>query len=162
MTDRHLTEAQLDSLLDAPGTLNIDASQHLRACPRCAAEAESLRNALKNFRLAATNLSLLHTPSRAGLATMRQRHFFTFARTAWATGLAAAMIAGSVSLSLLHKPVAVTSVPTVASSSQQKPPAESDDALLQSVDQDLSTSVPPSLQPLDVTPAGESTTSKQN
>jgi anti-sigma factor RsiW len=162
MTNLHLTESQLYSLLDAPGTLSMGASQHLRACPRCGAEFKTLRDSLDNFRLAATSLSLLHTPSRAGLAAVTRRHFFTFARTAWATGLAAAMALGTASLSLLHKPVAVTPVPTVASSSQQKPPAESDDALLQSVDQDLSTSVPPSLQPLDVTPAGESTTSNQN
>jgi hypothetical protein len=151
----HLNPDQIYTLLDRPEG-DRSAQEHLLSCAPCRAEVASLRDSLTNFRLAATNFSLLHTPTRLLDPTPRPR-FFTIPRAAWAGGLVAAMALCTASISVLHKP-AVPVNPAAQTTGNPAPDAQSDDALLNGIDTDLSTSVPPSLQPLDVTAASENTT----
>ncbi len=163
----HLTESQLFALLGSPGTLSQSASSspagsdaaHLANCALCSAEFTVLRDSLSNFRVAATNLSALYTPTRLlDPATARPR-FFTVPRAAWATGLVAAMALCTASINLLHKPVVH---PTPATQAETATALESDDALLEGINSDLSTSVAPSLQPLDVPATTETTSATRN
>lgn len=145
----HLTEAQLCDLLSTtPESASADA--HLAECSLCANEFSTLRQSLSSFRLAASNYSLLHTPPRPVVGTTVQRSFFAVPRLVWAGALAAVLAVTGVTVSNLHKPAAVTPNVTTATTGQPV----SDEALLQDIDSDLSTSVPPSLQPLDTTSAG--------
>jgi len=154
----HLNPDQIYTLLDRPEA-DHSAQEHMLACAPCRSEVASLRDSLTNFRLAATNFSLLHTPTRLLDPTPRAR-FFTIPRAAWAGGLVAAMALCTASISILHKPVAPVhpTVQTAANTSAEAVDSQSDDALLNGIDTDLSTSVAPSLQPLDVTAASENTT----
>lgn len=149
----HLTEAQLYNLLDAadPAAGTSDAHQHARTCTACATELASLRRSLTLFREASTHLAQHYTPTRLLERPAAARTgFFTIPRAAWGAGLVAAMALCTASVSMLHKPV----VPVIPVA-QQAADAQSDDALLNSIDSDLATSVPPSLQPLDVPAASE-------
>ena len=150
----HLTETQLSALLD-PEEKSSDAA-HLATCALCYAEFTVLRDSLTNFRVAATNLSALHTPTRLLAPATARPRFFTVPRAAWATGLVAAMALCTASINLLHKSVVHT--PTaVQTETATAAEAQSDDALLEGINTDLSTSVAPSLQPLDVTATTETT-----
>jgi predicted anti-sigma-YlaC factor YlaD len=155
-SNAHLNDPQLYSQLEnEAGDTAIRG--HLLACAACREEVDTLRNSLLNFRTAATNYSLLHAPTRLRMNLAPERRFFTVTRAAWATGLVAAMALCTASVSLIHKtPAAVQPVVTASAAGTARPAdAQSDDALLQDIDSDLSTSVPPSLQPLDVTSASE-------
>jgi len=161
----HFTEAEFYNLLD---NNDPQAKQHLAECEPCQAEIDSLRASLSNFRLAATNLSSLQTPPQVpsrllGNSSHRNR-FFTVPRAAWATGLVAAMALCTASVSLLHKPAAAPqpTVQTTSETAMAVAESQSDDALLMGIDNDLSTSVPPSLAPLDTNTAAEKTTTSSN
>jgi hypothetical protein len=74
-------------------------------------------------------------------------------RPIWAASFASAVAVLGVSLSLMH-PRTVTPVaerPITTATSVQ--PEESDEALLDGIQRDLATSVPPSLEPLEVAAA---------
>ena len=79
-----------------------------------------------------------------------------------AAGLVAAMALCVTSLSVVCKPAAPAFPVVAASPIAAHPSAQSDDALLEGIDQDLSTSVPPSLAPLDVTSSSAQSTSTTN
>jgi hypothetical protein len=156
----HLTEAQIFDLLSATPDAAAHAPQapaqaHLADCARCQDEFTTLEQSLANFRLAATQLSLLHTPPRPVVGATIDRNVFALPKLIWATGLASVLAVTALTLSAVHKPAPVP--PHVAAVTAPQP--VSDEALLQDIDSDLSTSVPPSLQPLDTsTTASESTT----
>lgn len=181
----HLTETQLFNLLaDAPraeieaqplqqqagffGTQaeRAAAEQHLQACSRCRMEFTLIRDGLANFHLAADGFAqaspmLLPRIQRSSLGP-----WFTVPRAVWALGLAAAMALCTASVAHLHQPGARGPIQPVMSTSASTSPAPntlSDNALLEGIDNDLSTSVPPSLEPLDTPAAGDATsTSSQN
>jgi hypothetical protein len=159
----HLNDPQLYSQLENE-TPDTAIQQHLAACAVCRDEVDTMRDSLLNFRTAATNFSLLHAPTRLRAASAPAHRFFTVTRTAWATGLVAAMALCTASVSLIRKtPPPMQPVVTATTASSPKPAdTQSDDALLQDIDSDLSTSVPPSLQPLDVTSASETTTASSS
>jgi hypothetical protein len=152
----HLTEAQLHDLLSAtPEAASTPAQAHLAACPLCRDEFFTLEHSLTNFRLAASHFALLHTPPRPAVGTTVHRSFFAVPKLVWAAGLASVLAVTGVTLSTSHnQPPRVT--PPVTTVAAQQP--VSDEALLQDIDTDLSTSVPPSLQPLDTTTASDQTT----
>ncbi len=151
----HLTESQLHDLLSATSDTAASAAHlHLAACSRCQDDLTNLEQSVANFRLAATNFALLHTPPRPAVGTTIHRSFFALPKIIWATGLASILAVTAGSLSVLHKPAVVAPPGTAATAAQPV----SDEALLQDIDSDLSTSVPPSLQPLDTpTTASEPT-----
>jgi len=166
----HLTEIEFYDLLDkneSPERNDLQTQQHLAGCKPCRAEFDLLRTSLSNFRLTATNLSHVQAPVQLRtrlLDNAPAARFFTVTRAAWATGLIAAMAVCTASLSVLHKPSEPVN-PAVQISSETAataPEVLTDDALLQGIDSDLSTSVPPSLAPLDTNAASEKTTTPSN
>jgi predicted anti-sigma-YlaC factor YlaD len=151
----HLTEVQLYDLLSAtPGPVSTPARTHLAACTRCREEFTAIEQSLSQFRLAAIDFSVLHTPPRPAVASTVHRSFFALPKLLWASGLASAVAVAALTLSTVHKPVPLPPHVAVVTTTQPV----SDEALLQDIDSDLSTSVPPSLQPLDTTPASSEQT----
>ncbi|HWZ50433.1 MAG TPA: hypothetical protein VNW54_03110 [Granulicella sp.] len=135
---------------------------HLRACPLCAGELHALQSALVNFREATTSfanheLSLLRSresdqPMVARRAVLSSDRFY---RKPFLWAVAAVLVVGATVGSVLplhlHRQHAfdASSVAAIASARQSSPAPESDQALLEEVDQDLSSSVPSALEPLD-------------
>ena len=155
----HLTDQQMYDLLE-PAT-NPATQSHLQSCPKCQAEFATLRESLLNFRTAATNLAAVAAPTYPPVASRTIARFF--GPKVWAASFATATAALAVSIAMLH-PVhntLGTTAASTASAPQAAPAAESDDALLDGIQRDLSTSIPPSLEPLAV-PAASGETSTQN
>jgi len=160
--DRHLTDEQMFELLGQPDQATPTLRLHLTTCPDCRAELLTLGDSLANFRAAATGLAAaeISTPNQRRAAATRTN---VFRRHAWAASFASAVAVLAISVSLLRPtpqpPADHGSTPAVTT--QLVPAAESDDALLDGIQQDLSTSIPPSLEPLSV-PAASSTNDSQN
>jgi hypothetical protein len=129
---------------------------HLRACPLCDAELRSLQDSLTTFREATTSfanqeLALLRarTPRRATILLDTDR----FYRKPFLWAVAAVLLVGATLGSLLplglhRQPARHSSVAAVVPLHPSSPASESDQALLEEVDDDLSTSVPSAMQPL--------------
>jgi len=138
----HLTSEQMESILS--GRSSAETTRHLGECARCEGELASLREVLGDLRMA-TAASAEHHRRFATTPEVRR-----VPRMAWA--LATAMLfVGAVTPLVLHYRDAGHVVPG-------RPPAVanvtiSDEALLNGVQNDLSTSVPASMLPL----AGAST-----
>jgi predicted anti-sigma-YlaC factor YlaD len=163
--NRHLTDEQLDMLLTgSTNSAKMDAEQHLAACAACRTEYATLTEVLGTFRSAATEASARYTPSRLLLSRAPGSHRPGRMRMMWAAGLVTAAALCTVSVTALHKPTA----PATSASTQaplELSETQSDDALLQSIDQDLATSIPPSLAPLEsstATAEGSTSTLKPN
>ena len=145
----HLTEQQIYDLLSSD-TCEDSRAEHLATCTLCRDELANLRFSLANFGLAAKNLSHLHTPPRPAIGRMAYRSFFALPERIWASGLASILAISTCSaIAALH--LHQQAVAKVNAATATTPPPVSDEALLQDIDRDLSTSVPPSLQPLDTT-----------
>ncbi len=147
MSHNHLTDEQMAALLDQ--SAGAITQQHLLTCARCQAEVSDLRTALTGFRDAATSLAAAETPAlrlrpEASPATSGFRPY------AWAASFAtiAAMLA--LSVSLLHPAHSRGNGVAPVVTAQTNTPAVSDEALLEGIQQDLSASIPPSLEPLAV------------
>lgn len=155
----HLTDDQMYDLLEPAA--NAPTPSHLQNCPECQAEFATLRESLLNFRRAATNLAAAAAPTRPPIAARVPSWFF--GAKVWAASFATATAVLAVSISVLH-PVhmgAGASTSAAVSTPQSAVTGESDEALLDGIQRDLSTSIPPSLEPLAV-PAASSETSTQN
>jgi hypothetical protein len=136
---------------------------HLRSCPLCAAELSSLQVSLSNFQAATTSfanqeLSLLRSlyPNRINIQSIASANSRPTARIyhkplAWAiaAGLVVATSIGTlVPHGLRHQPALHAASAVVAAIHPITPAAESDQALLEEVDDDLSSNVPSAMQPL--------------
>ena len=154
----HLSDEQIYDLLQS--SANPATQPHLQNCPDCRAELANLRESLANFRDASTRLAAVAAPTRPPVLARAASWFF--GAKIWAASFATAAAVLAISLSVLH-PVHTSTVTGTASGSPSQTafPSESDDALLDGIQKDLSTSIPPSLQPLAV-PAASSDSSTQN
>jgi hypothetical protein len=147
MSQNHLTDSQIADLLDhSAGAIT---QHHLLSCARCQAEVTELRTALTGFRVAATSLAAAETPAlrlqrEASPATHGLRAY------AWAASLATAAAMLALSVSLLQPAHSGGKAVPPAVAAVTNAPAVSDEALLDGIQQDLSTSIPPSLEPLAV------------
>ena len=154
----HLTDEQMYDLLEP--SANPAAQPHFRSCSRCQAEVASLRESLAIFRDATTDVAAIAAPKLPPAIALTNS--WSFGPKVWAASFATATAVLAVSISVLHpmhrNPVTNT---TPGSAPQAALTNESDDALLDGIQQDLSTSIPPSLEPLAV-PAASSETSTQN
>ena len=136
---------------------------HLRSCPLCAAELSSLQVSLSNFQAATTRfanqeLSLLRSlyPNRINIRSIASANSRPTARIyhkplvwAIAAGLVVATSIGTlVPHGLRHQPALHAASAVVAAIHPSTPAAESDQALLEEVDDDLSSNVPSAMQPL--------------
>jgi hypothetical protein len=159
----HLTHEQLcDFVLDlAPHPLSSDFAvlqQHLAICPACASELANLRGSISLFRdttIACSRQELAEFHASNTALTPRPHTFFH--PIYWAT--AAAMIFAAALPLTLHRPSQPPSAP-VAAATTASPAVESDEALLDEINQEISAPVPSSMQPL-ADPTVNSTTAAQ-
>ena len=158
VTSAHLTEDQFGELLagDAQQPIPASVQSHLLVCEKCAAELDGLRESLFLFQQAtgayANNelqrvprVSLPDRPLSPALAP-------AFEPAYWLA--AAALLAGLLPLQTLHRQ-AVPPAPAVASGNTAE--SQSDEALLNDVDREVSASVPASMQALADPVVGEDT-----
>jgi hypothetical protein len=146
----HLTDEQMSDLVAAPTGSDPAAESHLQTCAACAEELAGLREALSLFREASTahadhelaRLRNLDRPTYPVLPTRRPYAQALF----WVT--ASAILMAAILPIEMHWQRNL-STPTSASAVASPDTAESDEALLEDVNSDLSHSVPASMQALD-------------
>lgn len=148
----HLTHQQLcDLLLDPPTEQNeahaSQAQDHLRDCYACSAELATLTACLTGYRntahaIAQRDFTALPRTAPAPLLGQRSLlHPVYWAIAATALVIAILPLTAPRHDSLVQPQSTAVVTPATASS-------ESDAALLEDINQDLSTSIPPSMQPL--------------
>jgi hypothetical protein len=152
----HLTQEQIANLLIAdPACTGPDANAHLRSCAVCTTELSGLRQSLGEFRDAVTlhaerQAAPLHrSVAAANLRTMPQNRHVAL----WLATAAALVVAVSAPFGLHLRHPAAMPVAVLHNQAPLPAPAaphtlESDEALLSSIDQDLSASIPASMEPL--------------
>lgn len=162
----HLNDEQMFDLLnEEPAPQSSAASVHLAGCHACRAELAQVRGSLSAFRQATTSYAEVQTPGFA-LAAPRissaRPWVLSFGRQGWAASAAMAVMLIAVSVTLLYPRYRVASSSPEDGQRMSDQPApsspEADAALMDSIQRDLSTSIPPSLEPLAL-PATNSATS---
>lgn len=155
MNSLHLTHEQLCDLLlaDSPFTPEGDIVQdHLRACLVCSAELESLRSSLSLFRSAASSYArqeYARSPMRRESIAPPQHYL---SQPLYWAAAAIVLVAASFPLSLHRQaPPSPAAISTVSSHPME---IESDDALLEDIDQKLSADIPSPMEPLADPTAG--------
>jgi anti-sigma factor RsiW len=160
----HLTHEQLcDLILDDSSPLegsNSDVVQaHLRACPVCSAELQSLRDSIAHFRGASSSYARQEfAQSYAQRSSIAPPHSFLTQPLYW-TAAAVVFVAALFPLSMNRRHSPVSPVTTSAGSASVQT-IESDEALLADIDQKVSADVPSPMEPLaDPTAGSGSSTS---
>ncbi|HTD96209.1 MAG TPA: hypothetical protein VK627_04750 [Edaphobacter sp.] len=176
----HLTHEQLCDLVLADSSLPLhdnlseygerDADvvhEHLRACLICSAELESLRAALAHFREASVSYAgQAFARASANRASIAPPHRFLTHPLYWAA--AAAVIVATLAPVTLHHyhPAAPQTAVSTAQSTAARHSTESDEALLEDINQKLSDDVPYPMQSLADPTAGvtaaQSTSDQRN
>jgi anti-sigma factor RsiW len=154
----HLSEAQILDLLSGNDQPSPSSKQHLTHCAECQQELAGLRQSLNLFRVATTAFAHAEAPRSVRRPVAAPAGF---RRYVWAASLATAAALISLSISLLHPGQSIQNTGRLAHPTQTAAASVSDDALLNGIDDDLATSIPPSLDPL-ATPATTGRTSTQN
>jgi hypothetical protein len=160
---RHLTHQQICDLLLATQPVGTEVSaepqqeahqQHVDACLICASELSLLRTSVTGFRevsVAIADRALARQTRSTLLPVERNTRTLTPAFFWAATGI---LFAAVLPLSLFHHNVnpmlKAHTAPTTVATSAPSPTTtvESDEALLEGINQDLSASVPTAMQPL--------------
>lgn len=164
----HLTEDQFGELLASSSrTSETSAAEaHLLACEQCAAELASLRESLSLFRHASTayaNDQLRQMPQMS--IPVRRPLLSPAAQTTWAFAAAATFLIALLPMQPYRQAALQPASSTVAST--VSPATQSDDALLDDINQEVSASVPTPMQALadptasSVTTAASVSTSDQ-
>ncbi len=136
----HLSSEQLECALH--GEPSWETSQHLSSCVDCASELTALRQIFHNFREASTAAAQDYRRSASPVVARRAP------RLAWGFAAAALFVGAATPLLLQHR----TTPPVISDGGVSHASTTiSDEALLNSVHDDLSSSVPESLLPLDGT-----------
>jgi hypothetical protein len=152
-----------DALPATDAADHLAASQdHIRACLICSAELDLLRSSIAHFQALSESITVRESVRRplnrpfSSLLPARSRGLSVPAYV-WAA--AALAVFALLPLSLLHLPAnpllnppAISSQPSSNEASAPSTPEQdpvSDAALLDSINQDLSASVPNAMQPLD-------------
>lgn len=161
----HLTEEQFVELLFAAAAPHaVTATEaHLAHCERCAAEFAGLRESLSLFRTATTNYANEQL-RRMPQCTIPARR--PLLQPAYFAAAAALVLAAFLPMQILHQRAAHHQPTTAAMATAAPAPArtvESDQALLQDIDNDISASVPAPMEALADPNAGmaSATTSSQ-
>lgn len=149
----HLTHKQLSELLlaepEETSPRLAELRGHLRACPVCAAEIASLQQSLSRFRSATTAWADHASASRSwlspGLGSVEPAGSYRRSRPLlWAS--AAVLLAAAIPFAL-HRHRSSAPPPTAEVHIRQSSPV-TDEALLEEIDQTLSSSIPTPMQPL--------------
>ena len=148
----HLTDEQLYDLLDPTLDQAPDADTHLHLldCAGCRTEFTSLRASLVNFRAAATNVAAATAPTSRPMSSSLRT--YSSRPRIWAASLAMATMLMAVSVAVIHPGTTppIKNASTVETPQVVPAATESDEALLDGIQRDLSTPIPPSLEPLTV------------
>ena len=147
---RHLTEEEFGELMSAPVRREVHAlsaaEAHVAECEQCAAELAELRTSLTLFRQATTsfaNEQLRHLPACS--VPLRQ----PLLQPMYFAAAAAVLLAALLPMQVLHHEAAPRQqAVTVTATARTAQPAESDEALLDDVNSEISASVPAPLQAL--------------
>jgi hypothetical protein len=156
----HLTHQQLcDLLIATPEETSPQLErlrEHLRDCPACADEFASIRQPLARFHSATTawaghnaatrSWTLPAPPAPIPLAPFRRR-------AGWLLAAATLLLAAGVPFAIHHHSSSNPAHPVAAATSQPSNPI-GDEALLEEVNQTLSSSIPSPMQPLADPTAG--------
>lgn len=163
----HLSEDQMGALLT--GDPAPAATAHLAACTRCSKEFTSLKAALGNYREAvipfaeAASQRARFRASRLASTSVTPQRACGWGFAGWAvTAVAAlALVGTSVGGFRSHTTLPVTPVAvTSGSASDVGTSGQADDErLLSDINQDLATSLPPSLAPLNASSSAPANTS---
>jgi hypothetical protein len=150
LTGLHLTDEQMNGLLASPAGGDPAAESHLQTCEACAEELAGLREALALFQQASSvhanqELARLRSLDRPAYPVLPTRRPYSQALF-WATA-SAVLMAAILPLEMHWQ--RNLSTPTGAAAVATPYTAESDEALLEDVNSDLSRSVPASMQALD-------------
>ncbi len=157
---QHLTHEQIcDFILDPPPE-SAPSAAHLAACAHCSAQLATLNASLRHFQEASRSFAEREIARRPIVLTLPRRRNI-MAMPAYLA--AAALFLGAVFIPLhLHHPAAPPPPSPVAAVPVSAQSTESDEALLEEINQDLSASVPSPMQPLaDPTADASSATSAQ-
>ncbi len=150
LTDLHLTDREFATLLD--GGHESRSEEHVARCAACRAEVAALGSSILNFRVAVTGFAAASVPAQPALRPTNVTQIWRRPRATGAAGLVAAMALCTVSISVLHHPARHAAVHPGNAVAVD---ASTDSRLLEDIDEDVSDSVPPSLQPLDVAQTAE-------
>ena len=133
----HLTSEQMAEVL--AGRTDRVVAHHLKSCTWCAEEIATLSAMLGEMRSSATEVAA----RQRSVAILPVRR--AVSGLAWAGAVAALLVAGLMPLALHHRGGA----PVAPAKAMVEPGAQvSDEALLNSIQNDLSSSVPESMTPL--------------
>lgn len=145
---RHLTEEEFGELMSAPvrnGVHALSAAEaHVLECEECATELESLRSSLSLFRVATTNFANDQLRDMPACSVPLRRPLLQPAVFAAAASL---MLATLLPMQLLHR-TAATAPQAVVTASAPTHSIESDEALLNDVNSEVSASVPAPMEAL--------------
>jgi anti-sigma factor RsiW len=167
LSSPHLTEEQFGDLLTqsvAPAAQTPASAQaHLLDCEQCAAELATMRQSLSLFRDANAAYADTLLRSMRPIKLPTRRHF-ALQPAYWATAAAALFLAAILPMQMLHRHSALPERPVTATIAAAVPdsPVESDEALLEDVNREISASVPTPMQALaDPTATSTTTSSSQ-
>ena len=161
----HPTHEQLCDLILAPHALEFQETgrldmlrDHLNTCQQCSAELASLNQSLATFRSTADAWATREwNRPRTGQSPLPARATLWGSPplpALWATA-AALVVAATLPLALHHNPPATAPTPALVTATTPRPPSnQSDEALLEEVNETLSSSIPSPMQPLDDPTAG--------
>ncbi|RZU42660.1 hypothetical protein [Edaphobacter modestus] len=156
----HLTHQQLcDLLIATPEETSPQLErlrEHLRDCPACADEFASIRQPLARFHSATTAWAGHNAASRSWTLPPLPASF-PFApfrrRAGWLLATAALLLAAAIPFAIRDHSSSNPAHPVTAATSQPSNPI-GDEALLEEVNQTLSSSIPSPMQPLADPTAG--------
>ena len=165
--NQHLTHEQLCDLI--LGDPSPETTDHLRDCHLCAAELATLTQSLAAFRSATdvwAGREWIHQQTRTREPHRPASSIKTFMFPALWTAVAALLVAVTLPLALHHNaPSSTTTTANPAAVATQPSATQSDEALLEEIDQTLSSSIPSPMQPLNDPTAGrhnQSNTQRKN
>lgn len=151
----HLSEAQFGELLAAPAKASdsalTPAEAHVLTCEQCAAELASLRESIGLFREATTSFAVDQLRQMPPVALPARPAVSPALRSMVLACAAALVLAAFVPMQVLHQrsqEAARRAASTNNTSRIQHYATESNEALLDDVDQAASGSVPDAMQPL--------------
>ena len=145
-TTRHLTDQQLAESVDAASPPDGATAAHLRQCLVCADELTEMRKSLALFREASTALAERELSQRPFLQRRPAPAQRRLLRPVWCVAAASVLMAAVVPMELrwLRSSPPAAAVPMQAAKNQP----QSDAALLEEIDRELSASVPAPMQAL--------------
>jgi hypothetical protein len=154
----HLTHDQLCDIILADQSLTVgnesqslgaDSSvvhAHLVACPLCAAELTSLRNALSDFREASTSFARQQfAESYVQRSSIAPPHSFLSQPLYWVAAVVV-FVAALFPLTMNRQRTPAPNAAVTISTSTKA--TESDEALLSDIDQKISSDIPSAMEPL--------------